>query len=79
MQTFRVVKEQEGWAVRVGRGMSTPFWTQERAIREARQLCASLQTHGVAAEVVIETDDAPDHDEPELRSAKRLELRLAWR
>lgn len=56
MQTFRVVKEPHGWAVRVGQGVCTPFWSEALAIREAERLCRSLQAHGVDAEVVCEVE-----------------------
>ncbi len=57
MLTFKVVKEEYGWAVRLGRGMATPFWTQAAAIREAHQLCERMRGHGLAAEVVIEEEE----------------------
>ena len=54
MHTFMVVKEPCGWAVRVGRGMSTPFRSRSVAIQEAHRLCESLHRHGVPAEVVVD-------------------------
>jgi len=56
MQTFKVVKERFGWGVHFGRAMSTPFWSQVSAIREANGLCEALRRHGVAAEVIIEEE-----------------------
>jgi hypothetical protein len=56
MQTFKVVKERFGWAVRFGRGMSTPFWSQASAVREANCLCEALRRHGVVAEVIMEEE-----------------------
>jgi len=56
MHTFKVVKERFGWAVHLGDGMITPFWSQALAIREAGRLCESLRRHGAAAEVVIEEE-----------------------
>jgi len=56
MQTFKVVKERHGWAVRLGEGVCTPFWSEAMALREARRLCESLRLHGVAAEVVVENE-----------------------
>ena len=80
MQTFRVVKEQNGWAVRLGRGMSTTFRTQALAIREALQLCASLRGHGVAAEVVIEEEGGgPEPDESAARPISRPDARFTGR
>jgi hypothetical protein len=74
MQTFRVVKERHGWAVRLGDVMSTHFWTRALAIREAQLLCDSLRRHGVAAEVLID-NEAPQESaaraEPDARSAWR--------
>jgi hypothetical protein len=54
MHTFRVVKEHHGWAVRLGDGMCTPFWSRAQAFREAHRLCEALRLHGVSAEVVAE-------------------------
>ena len=53
MHTFKVVKEQYGWAVRLGDGMCTPFWSRAQAIREANRLCDALRMHGVSAQVVV--------------------------
>lgn len=62
MQTFRVVKEHHGWAVRLGDSMSTPFWTRAMAIREAECLCESLRRHGVMAQISIEADAEGEAD-----------------
>ncbi|HXQ46828.1 MAG TPA: hypothetical protein VN806_09440 [Caulobacteraceae bacterium] len=56
MHTYKVVKEPHGWAVRLGDGMCTPFWSKAKAIREAGRLCEALRLHGVAAEVVVEEE-----------------------
>lgn len=56
MHTFKVVKEQHGWAVRLDPGMCTPFWSEVLAIREAERLCRSLRAHGVAAEVAVQVE-----------------------
>jgi hypothetical protein len=69
MQTFRVAKEPFGWAVRVGTGVITPFWTLALAKSEAERLCERLRRHGVTAEVVIEDEPpvsamAPPADPP---------------
>ncbi len=54
MHTFKVVRESCGWSVRLGDGMTTPFWGRDLAIREANSLCDALRSHGQAAEVLIE-------------------------
>lgn len=51
---FRVVKEPYGWAVRVGRGMMTPFWSRRLAIEHANGFAEALRRHGEPAEVIIE-------------------------
>jgi hypothetical protein len=56
MHTFKVVKEPHGWAVRLGDGMCTPFWSRTQAIREANRLCEALRLHGVSAEVVVDEE-----------------------
>ena len=59
MQTFKVVRESEGWAVHVGDAMTMPFWSRDRAVQEANWLCETLRSHGVAAEVVIIETNEP--------------------
>jgi hypothetical protein len=54
MITFSVVKEQHGWAVRMGAAMTTPFWSRALAIREANCLAESIRRHGQIAHVIIE-------------------------
>jgi hypothetical protein len=84
MQTFKVVKERVGWAVHFGRGMTTPFWSQVLAIREANGLCEALRRHGVAAEVIIEDEVIeatrnPDLKAPYGRDPRESSYRAAWR
>jgi hypothetical protein len=57
MITFKVVKEQHGWAVRTGEQMSTPFWSRVLAIREAGRMAAGIRRHGALTEVLIEDLD----------------------
>ncbi len=60
MITFKVVKEQHGWAIRMGEGVTTPFWSRDSAIREAHCLAAAIRCHGECAEVIIEGADQSD-------------------
>ena len=60
MITFKVVKEQYGWAIRMGEGVTTPFWSRDLAIREAHCLAAAIRCHGERAEVIIEGTDQSD-------------------
>ncbi len=57
MITFDVVKEKHGWAVRMGKRMTTPFWYREQAIREANCLADAIRCHGECAKVVVEGAD----------------------
>ena len=57
MITFDVVKEQHGWAVRMGECMKTLFWSRDSAIREANCLAAAIRCHGECAEVIVEGAD----------------------
>ncbi|MBC7670740.1 MAG: hypothetical protein H7236_20260 [Gemmatimonadaceae bacterium] len=61
MITFNVVKEKHGWAVRLGEGMTTPFWSKDLAVREAKCLADAIGGHGEHTEVVVECIDP---DEP---------------
>jgi hypothetical protein len=57
MITFNVVKESHGWAVRVGLQMSAPFWSRDRAVREANSLAEAIRRHGQRTQVIVEADD----------------------
>ena len=57
MISFFVVKEQHGWAIRMGERMKTLFWSRDLAIREANCLADAIRCHGECAEVIIEGTD----------------------
>ena len=57
MITFDVVKEQHGWAIRMGERMKTLFWSRNSAIREANCLADAIRCHGECAEVIVEGAD----------------------
>jgi len=81
MITFNVVKEEHGWAVRMGERMTTPFWSKELAIRQAIALADSIRCHGECAEVLVEGADPnePPH-EIGVAGSRRLDefLRERW-
>jgi hypothetical protein len=54
MITFNVVKEQHGWAIRMGERMTMPFWSRDLAVREANCLADAIRCHGECTEVIIE-------------------------
>jgi hypothetical protein len=58
MITFKVVKEQHGWAIRMDDRMTTPFWSRDLAIREANCLADAIRCHGEYAEVIVEGAEA---------------------
>jgi hypothetical protein len=81
MITFNVVKELHGWAIRMGEGMTTPFWSRDLAVREANCLADAIRRHGECAKVIIE--DTDPSDSPKMikgLSSSRLEvsLRRCW-
>jgi hypothetical protein len=57
MITFSVIKEQNGWSIRMGEWSMTPFWSEGLAIREANCLAEAIRCHGECAEVIIEGAD----------------------
>lgn len=81
MITFKVVKEQHGWAVRMGERMTTPFWSKALAIQEANCLADAIRRHGECTEVIVEGAD-PDAAPRTTRglSSARLDalLRAHW-
>jgi hypothetical protein len=54
MITFKVVKEQHGWAIRMGEHMTMPFWSRDLAVREANSLADAIRCHGECTEVMVE-------------------------
>ena len=54
MIRFNVVKETHGWAIRMGERMTTPFWSKEQAVRQAKLLAEAIRRHGELTEVVVE-------------------------
>jgi hypothetical protein len=54
MITFNVVKEQHGWAIRMGERMTMPFWSRDLAVREANCLADAIRCHGECTEVIVE-------------------------
>ena len=57
MITFSVVRDQYGWAIRVGERMKTVFWSRDLAIREANCLADAIRCHGERTEVIVEGAD----------------------
>ena len=57
MITFNVVKEEHGWAIRIGERMTTPYRSRAMAIREAICPADAIRCHGECAEVIIEGAD----------------------
>ena len=68
MITFNVVKEQHGWAIRMGERMTTTFRSREVAIREAYCLADAIGCHGERTEVIVEGAD-PAEQPRKLNSA----------
>jgi hypothetical protein len=57
MITFNVVKEDCGWAIRIGERMLTPFRSRDLAVREAKCLADAIRKHGECTEVIVEGAD----------------------
>lgn len=64
MITFTVVREPNGWAVRMGQQMTTPFWSRTLAIREAQCMADAIRRHGQGVEVLVDEDDMPKARDP---------------
>lgn len=59
---FKVVKETYGWAVRLDKGMMSPFWSRDLALQHANSCASMLRGAGEQAHVVIEDGQAlPGH------------------
>jgi hypothetical protein len=52
--TFYVVKEPHGWAIRMGEGMTTPFWSKHMAVQAANSLARAIRCHGERTQVIIQ-------------------------
>ena len=59
MITFKVVKEQHGWAIRMGEGTMTPFWSRDLAARRANSLAAAIRC-GADLIVTFNLKDFPE-------------------
>jgi hypothetical protein len=57
MITFSVMKEQNGWSIRMGEWSMTPFWSKDLAIREANCLAEAIRRNGECTEVIIDGTD----------------------
>lgn len=64
MHRFEVAKDQYGWVVRLGVGVSAPFRSRTLANRAAQDLCLTLRRHGEPACVVEATDDSTPSEAP---------------
>jgi len=74
MITFNVVKEQHGWAIRMGERMTMPFWSRETAVREANCLADAIRCHGQCTQVMVE---GAEPNEPARRITVPDRVRLA--
>lgn len=76
MFTFNVVREQHGWAVRMGERMTMPFRSRDVAVREANRLADALRGHGESTEVIVDAADStgapPEIETPDLAPAHAL-------
>jgi hypothetical protein len=68
MIRFDVVKETHGWSIRMGERMTTPFWSKEQAVRQAKVLAEAIRRHGELTEVVVEGGANDDEANAEERS-----------
>ena len=76
MITFKVVKEQHGWAIRMGERMTMPFWSKDLAVREAMSLADAIGCHGASTEVIVE---GADRSEPAQESLDRTHMAATLR
>jgi len=58
MIRLSVVKDENGWSVRLGDRMESPFRRRDMAIREAQRIAASIRSHGEQVELLIEGESA---------------------
>ncbi len=68
MITFNVVKDEHGWAVRMGERMTTPFRLRDMAIREANCLADRIRCHGEHTQVIVE--DLGDPASPSVQNKR---------
>ena len=71
MHKFEVAKDQYGWVVRLGVGVSAPFRTRTLANRAAQDLCLTLRRHGELVCVVEATDEPVPSETPSWRPRQR--------
>jgi hypothetical protein len=71
MHKFEIAKDQYGWVVRLGAGVSAPFRTRILANRAAQDLCLTLRRHGELACVVEAADDSTLSETPSWCAQRR--------
>jgi hypothetical protein len=64
MITFRVVKEELGWGIRMGEISTTLFGSKDLAVREANLLAEAICRHGEPVQVAIEDDEPVQRPRP---------------
>ena len=74
MITFNIVKEQHGWAIRMGERMRMPLWSKDTAVREANCLADAIRCHGQCTQVMVE---GAEPNEPARRITGPDRVRLA--
>ena len=77
MITFNVVREQHGWAIRMGEGMTTPFRSRDLAICEAHRLADAIRCHGQCAEVIAEGID-PEEPARKIKTIRAARPASSW-
>jgi hypothetical protein len=63
MITFSVIRDDSGWTIQTGAGMTTPFRSRESAINEARCLAEAIRRHGQCVEVIVESGNSGNSDD----------------
>ncbi|GIK49844.1 MAG: hypothetical protein BroJett013_25410 [Alphaproteobacteria bacterium] len=56
LHTFKVVKEDAGWAVKLGEALIAPCRSQLAALAEAQRMAEALARNGEAVAIAIDRD-----------------------
>jgi hypothetical protein len=62
MQTFKIVRKQDGWAIEVGFAATVVCSSCAAALAQAEAMAEAIRRHGELVSIVVEPSDSPAND-----------------
>lgn len=83
MQTFTIVRAQDGWAVKLGCAMTAPCRSHAAAFAQAKRMAEAIRRHGEDVTVIVEPaalkDGEPVYFVPSPRATAAARIRAPRR